>query len=278
MKVREALISPDSEYYIYTPSLTAKKLFFSLTQIGLYQYEPGYRLKRRSLDSFLFMLILEGNCSIRLERQAITASQGSLVFLDCYAPHQYESTTGWKALWIHFDGPLARDYYTYLSGKWGNVMTPSDFQTITYEVEQILKTFQTGSAVCESRLSMEITNILNRLVDMVPKDSPVPGHTVRDCISYINEHFSESLTLKDLSEKACLSPFYFTRIFAKEVGMTPYQYLLSTRISTAKFLLKSTSFSVKEIGYRCGFSSESSFCSAFKKWENKTPGKYRSEV
>ena len=81
-----------------------------------------------------------------------------------------------------------------------------------------------------------------------------------------------------LSEKACLSPFYFTRVFTKETGMTPYQYLLSTRISAAKFLLKSTSVSIKEIACRCGFTSSSGFCTAFKKWENLTPKEYRDKT
>jgi len=58
--------------------------------------------------------------------------------------------------------------------------------------------------------------------------------------------------------------------------MTPHKYLISTRMANAKFLLKISQMSVKEIAIRSGFSDESGFCTAFKKQEGMTPKKYRS--
>lgn len=54
-------------------------------------------------------------------------------------------------------------------------------------------------------------------------------------------------------------------------------YLISVRIDSAKFLLKTTPLSIKEIGFQCGFSSESSFNTTFKKRCGISPGQYRNE-
>lgn len=99
-----------------------------------------------------------------------------------------------------------------------------------------------------------------------------------DAISYINEHFQKDLSLEQLAAEANMSPFHFTRVFTKETGITPHQYLIKTRLSAAKYLLKSTEMSIKNIAFSTGFNSETSFCTTFKKWENVTPSQYRQSI
>lgn len=278
LRAHEKFVDPLSEYFVYTPSTTAKQLFFYPTHIGYFQYQADYCLKRSNYHSFLLMLVLDGSCDLDLNGQSFHAKKGCLMLIDCYAPHQYGSSCGWKALWLHFDGPLARNYYDCISQKYGNRILSSEFHTICYEIKEMFRIFRSGDKINETQISQQITGILNQLLDPPSENCMVTRGPVKDAVSYINEHFAEPLTLKDLAEKACLSPFYFTRIFSEETGMTPYQYLISTRISAAKFMLKSTSLSIKEIGYQCGFSSMTSFCSTFKKWEDQTPGRYRTSI
>ena len=111
------------------------------------------------------------------------------------------------------------------------------------------------------------------------KAQQVSGKTqigISEAISHINKYFYKSITLQELADIAALSPYYFSRIFARETGMTPHKYLISTRMANAKFLLKTSQMSVKEIAIRSGFSDESGFCTAFKKQEGMTPKEYRS--
>ncbi|HIX29457.1 MAG TPA: AraC family transcriptional regulator [Candidatus Blautia stercoravium] len=273
---QESLVTPESEYFIYTASFAAKKLFFYPTYVGNFQYEPGYILKRSRYDSFLIMLITDGTCKVSLNGHHYTAPKDSLVLIDCYAPHEYGNSSGHSSLWLHFDGPMARNYYEYLIQKWGHVILPPNVQSIKYHLEKIYKIFKTGQQICEASISSQITLLLNELMDTAPLGSTSgTQELLKNAITYINEHFAEPVHLEAIAEKASLSPFYFTRIFARETGMTPYRYLIATRISAAKFLLKSTSSSVKEIALSTGFSSESSFCSAFKKYEHTTPSNYR---
>lgn len=59
--------------------------------------------------------------------------------------------------------------------------------------------------------------------------------------------------------------------------MSPHEYVLNYRLGIAKILLLETNLSVNAICFESGFSSESVFCSAFKKKTGVTPTAYRNE-
>lgn len=274
----ETHILPNSDYYVYTPSTLAKKLFFYPICIGSFRYESGYRLARDSYDSFLMMYILKGTCFVTVGSHTMQAMAGQLIFLDCYAPHAYGTDSGFEALWIHFDGPMARSFYeTIVSGK-GSLLYPAHPDAIHRSLYDIYDTFRSRAPIAEDQISGTITNILTDLLSS-ENTQQVSGQTqigISEAISHINKYFYKPITLQELADIAALSPYYFSRVFARETGITPHKYLISTRMANAKFLLKTSLMSVKEVAFHSGFSDESGFCTAFKKQEGMTPKEYRS--
>ena len=274
----ETHILPNSDYYVYTPSTLAKKLFFYPICIGSFRYESGYRLARDSYDSFLMMYILKGTCFVTVGSHTMQAMAGQLIFLDCYAPHAYGTDSGFEALWIHFDGPMALIFYETIVSEKGSLLYPAHPDAIHRSLYNIYDTFRSRAPIVEDQISGTITNILSDLLSS-EKTQQVSGKTqigISEAISHINKYFYKSITLQELADIAALSPYYFSRVFARETGMTPHKYLISTRMANAKFLLKTSQMSVKEIAIRSGFSDESGFCTAFKKQEGMTPKEYRS--
>ena len=274
----ETHMLPNSDYYVYTPSTLAKKLFFYPICIGSFRYESGYRLARDSYDSFLMMYILKGTCFVTVGSHTMQAMAGQLIFLDCYAPHAYGTDSGFEALWIHFDGPMARSFYETIVSEKGSLLYPAHPDAIHRSLYHIYDTFRSRAPIAEDQISGTITNILSDLLSS-EKTQQVSGKTqigISEAISHINKYFYKSITLQELADIAALSPYYFSRVFARETGMTPHKYLISTRMANAKFLLKTSQMSVKEIAIRSGFSDESGFCTAFKKQEGMTPKEYRS--
>ncbi|MDO5519457.1 MAG: AraC family transcriptional regulator [bacterium] len=276
----ETNVLAGSDYYLYTSSALAKKLFFYPVCTGYFYYAPGYQLRRANYDSFLVMLIKQGECLIKIGDHLTVVPKGSVVLLDCYAPNQYETKKGYEAIWLHFDGPLCRSYYEQITKSFGNVLLPRNSQVVEQILHNIYNTFRNSDQIKEENISRDINDIMTELLfsnsikDVIVKTQQSLSNT----ISYINEHFTENISLKQLAEEASLSPFYFTRMFAKETGMTPHQYLIAARINCAKFLLKTTALSIKEIAFNSGFSDESNFCTTFKKWELVTPSEYRSPL
>ncbi len=280
MRSQEEKVLPLSDYYVYAPSELAVRLYLYPTSVGFFYYDADYWIRRNRFDSFLIMYIARGVCRITLPDRSFSAKAGQFVLLDCYERHSYGSPGAWDALWMHFDGKLARDYYHEIVSVHGNVFIPEDPQAPVYQLEKIYEVFRNSSTILESKLSAYITKLLNYFLFLPAENRKSKAYSaaMADAISYINERFQSDLTLEELAEKTNMSLFHFTRIFTRETGITPHQYLIKTRLSAAKYLLKSTETSIKDIAFSTGFNSESSFCTTFKKWEQMTPSQYRQSI
>jgi AraC family transcriptional regulator len=106
----------------------------------------------------------------------------------------------------------------------------------------------------------------------------LPKRKLQQAISYINEHLTENLSLKDIAKVVGMSPFYFTNLFKQSTGMTAYQYVIYHRIERAKQLLRQQELSIAEVSEQVGFKSQSHFANIFRKHTNKNPKMYRSQA
>lgn len=119
----------------------------------------------------------------------------------------------------------------------------------------------------------QINQELNHPVYAKHKKSP----EIVKALDYIDDHITKELSLEELSHHVHLSPVYFHQVFAKIVGMTPHQYVISKRINMAKEQLIHTTMTIKEITYRIGYKDTSYFCQAFKKETGYTPLNFREK-
>jgi len=100
---------------------------------------------------------------------------------------------------------------------------------------------------------------------------------VLKCLTYIDSHFNEKITLEKLSGITGLNPRYLAGLFKKETGETLGEYLTRLKIETAKALLRRTDYSYLQISYSLAFCSQSHFIKTFKKATGMTPGAYREK-
>lgn len=93
---------------------------------------------------------------------------------------------------------------------------------------------------------------------------------------YINNHYSDKLTLEEVAQKSGYSKYHFERLFKKFTNETFYQYLNRARIRNAEMLIREFDVSITEAAYKSGFSTISSFIRMFKIHNNCTPSEFRS--
>ena len=86
---------------------------------------------------------------------------------------------------------------------------------------------------------------------------------VECAIQVMQTHLHEALTLEDLADVACLSPYYFHRVFRHQIGIPPGEFLSALRMQAARHLLVTTSLRVIDICFEVGYSSPGSFTSRF---------------
>lgn len=186
--------------------------------------------------------------------------------------------TGWEIYWLHFDGVLARPYFEACAdGR--DFLVQSDAALCIHSIMKILEGFDRRCAVNEPMLSKRINDLLIQamLSSQQEKKQLKCLGAIDESLMFIAEHVEQPLTLEQLAENVSLSPFYFARLFKKETGFSPHEYIVRARVDKAKYLLKSTSLPLKEIACRCGFGNECSFSTSFKKLSGCTPRAYRRQ-
>lgn len=101
---------------------------------------------------------------------------------------------------------------------------------------------------------------------------------LKKMIQYIQEHYMEKISLKQISAAAGLSERECNRCFQRYVNMTPILYLNHFRVRMAAQMLLHTDKSIFSISELCGFSSNSYFGRVFKEMTGKTPHAFRKSA
>ena len=102
-----------------------------------------------------------------------------------------------------------------------------------------------------------------------------PNTPISQVTEYIRLNIKENISLKNLSEKACMSTTSFYRFFKRELGMSPIEFVISEKIKYAKQLLKNPMIQINEVCYMSGFDDCNYFIRIFKKHEGITPKQYQ---
>ena len=98
---------------------------------------------------------------------------------------------------------------------------------------------------------------------------------VRKAKEYIQNHFSDPLTLEEVSEMVGLSTAYFSALFKKTEGEGFAKYLINVRMEQAKLLLRESNLPVTEICRKVGYNDPKHFTHTFEKAAGVKPSTYR---
>ena len=100
----------------------------------------------------------------------------------------------------------------------------------------------------------------------------------RKILQFIQEHYSEDITVEDVAAQVHISRTECFRCFQKITGQSPKSYLNSYRIRQAMRQLETTDDSITAICFSCGFNNMSYFVKRFRESAGVSPGKYRELV
>jgi AraC-like DNA-binding protein len=258
-------------------------MFLTPSSSGHYFCDETYRVTRDNYDgylvhngvrnnygSYLALFIKSGHAYVYQNGRRIVLCENDAFLLDCYHPHAYGALAGseMEMVWVHFDGTMVHDYFrTAAKGINCSVLKslpPGRSQIIHNNLYNIYEKFDKKKGVNDILNNKYLVLVMTEFLLGNP---PVPGEDDNpwdDLLTYISENIRKPLKSEDLADRMALSRFHFTRQFKKKIGYTPHRYVLMARIGTANHLLRRSALSIKEIAHACGFSSEGSFCTAFK--------------
>ncbi|MDD2980941.1 MAG: AraC family transcriptional regulator [Hespellia sp.] len=100
---------------------------------------------------------------------------------------------------------------------------------------------------------------------------------LKDMIHFISNHYTERISLEEISLAGKISKTTCTNIFVKYTNQTPFSYLTEYRLKKSTELLLTTDSTISEICFEVGFSGASYFTETFKKSYHCTPSEYRGK-
>lgn len=262
-----------------------KKFYFYMVSCGYFLCDQHYSVKSQGNRTPIFFYIIDGQLELEYEGETYTAKANDVVLLNCHKPHHYYCKDSCEFLFFHFDGITAPDLVDHLIASHGSpVFSLKNAREIYTTInEPIMK-------LCYQEQDSEasLSSIVYSTLCMIPATDAntglfIPSHVElsEDTVSYkvieyVDKHIDQNFTVQQLADFVNLSRDYFARLFKKETGYSPLEYVAIAKINYAKLMLRTTTLSITEIAEFLGYSSPASFINAFRMRRGTSPNKYRN--
>lgn len=259
-----------------------EKLPIQLLYISQASYGADWNSSMHTHHFTELFYIFKGNGFFLIEGKKLPIQEDDLIIINPNVSHtelgNHEHPMEYVALGINglqFQHKDADSVYNYSLHHFHDYKSETTFylKTILSEIKEKGEHFET---ICQNLLEAFILGIARKTENQL---SIAPTKKVtKECRfieQYINEHFSEEITLHTLSELTFLNKYYLVHAFKEYKGTSPINYLTERRILEAKHLLETTNHSISKIATFCGFSSQSYFSQVFKRETGGSPIQYR---
>ena len=275
--------SVQSDRILYTPSAFARGSLLHLQEVGTLKALHPHTSTRSGLVSYLCFLVLEGEGSLTYDGRQYSLELGDCVFTDCRKTYSHSTSDClWSLSWCHFYAPFMPAIYEKYKERGGlpvfHPEKPDAFQKIFVQLYEL-------AASSDYIRDMRINESLSALLTLLMQESWNPDHVavskkrmeLAAVKAYMDEHYTQKLTLDDLEAQFFINKYYLLKIFKETYGMTISSYLISKRITRAKQLLRFTQMTIDEVGCAVGMDGAGYFSRMFKKAEGISPKEYRKQ-
>ena len=280
-------------------NLQVEQMHPLVLNVGLAVHNADWNWKNVNSPFTRLYYVTEGSAQIELPDGIYTLSPKHMYFIPAFTIH----TNICKSNFVHYYLHIYEDHYS--DNDWldhwkfpveieatdldlalfkrlceiNPHMTLQKSDPTTYDnnptlMQNLIKNRQ--RAFCDKVESRGIVfQLLSRFFKQGQTKIEMEDNRIAKTVLYIRKHLNEAIELEKLAEISCLSKDHFIRLFKKELGTTPLQYINQKKIEKAQLLLITEELAVKEIAFQLAFDDYSYFNRLFKKTTGVTPQEYR---
>ena len=271
----------ESEWLIVSAQQETKEHLPYVQELGDFIAHEKYFTSREGLPSYLIKYTLSGEGFLSYENQNVYLPQGHFFWIDCQNPQHYMTsarTNQWRVLWVHFyGGAAAYLYQKFVAANGGNAGQLPANNTLAQHIYALINLYRSNppqeADLHAASLLMQILAECSASVER--NDDSIQSRYIRQAQDFITANYNQRITLDSLASAVSLNKFYLQKLFLRKMAQTPNQFLISTRISRAKELLRMTKIPVSTIAEETGIENASYFIRIFREHEGMTPAEYR---
>ena len=238
-----------------------------------YRMGRNYRIVRRNgLNDHLVLLTISGG-GLANRRKLTPFSIYLFKPNECHDYGTDPEIGNWHFLWAHIHAPTS--WQPLLDWKMLSLThTPqSERRRIIALFRDAAVNSSTGSGYDETLAMNLMENMLLRLARS--RSSMFDSSFSNEVRTYILEHLGESLDISTLAAHFRLSMSRFAHKFRDTFGASPQTYVENCRLEMARKMLLTTTKSIKEVAFACGFSDPLYFSRRFARTNGSPPSEWR---
>ena len=221
------------------------------------------------------VIVLSGEFIIEKENKIYTLTKNEMMFIMPFELHKFDTYTHSEIIVIQISPHTIPDFDKILKNK-----TPKN-PVCTISTGDIEQLYTHIKRINNNEL-IELNCIFFNLLSCVSQnnlfiDYQMPNDTYRKMLIYINSHFEENITLKDIAKALDVNYVYLSRVYSKNTSIRFNDLINSFRLTKSINLLKDSKLTISEVSYLCGFGSIRNFNRIFLKEMKCTPKEYRKK-
>lgn len=236
-------------------------------------YNKIYKVSDHIHQYAELIFMIEGEMRITVDDRVEYIKAGEAAFIFPFQTHKMSSKSVNKLAMYLFPESTIMSFMKKYEGMVGEraVFKPSE-STLAVFREKILNNDDLTLYSVKGFLYLALSDYISEISF---KKSIGGTNVVSKVIAYMNEHFTEPITLDSVAAALGYSANYLSHCIQKLYGLNFCTILASLRIERARYLVTSSDSTLSEICYECGFGSERTFLRQFKSIMGFSPSEYR---
>ena len=233
-------------------------------------------------NDYQLLYIAHGKGHFFFNGKETIVTKGNMILFRPGEPqvYYYYSVDKTEVYWIHFTGSEVErylDHYELPNDK--NVFFTGISPDYQWLYNQTIQELQLKRANYEELLRILLRHIL-LMINRFVKEDHTQGidafNEIERATHYFNENYNKDISIEQYAVEHLMSKNWFINCFKKIMKVTPMQYILQLRISTAKNLLESSTKNISEIADAIGYDNPLYFSRLFTKYVGVSPKEYRN--
>lgn len=275
------------ELYHY-PTDLARQLWYYVFAMGRSEVPPGKAIRQICQDRYVLHWVQKGTIRLVIDNRKFDVTPGEAFLIDlgsepCHGPKGSRST---RSYWVSFNGKDMPRYMTALGAGNNPVFRGLAPDRIRNLLAQLYRLTRRQDYAYEARVSAVIETLLAELYASRPlqvarvtlgTETYLLSDPIRRAIDWIIRYYDCPVGIGQLAEQIGFSRSHFSRVFHRETGITPGEWLNRYRIDQSRRLLETGEKTIAEIARAVGIPDQNYFARLFRRFIGCSPRGYRQQ-
>ena len=219
------------------------------------------------------VFVLEGDFVATINGQSMTVKAGEMLVNNCYSVHAYTAKDCYAIITVIPLSVVPSIQKRITSNRFrSNIIAEDERGSLEFYMRALAD--NPKNDILQKGVSYALLGYLTGNIPLDPVASSDQANVICRILNYLNDNFSQRLTVEQVAAEFGYSRSRFSHLFKSTIGYSLPQYLNMLRCRSVSEALLTTDTPVVDLAVSAGFNNAHTFYSAFKAYYRMTPREY----